>query len=265
MIMLVSLTREINNIIEEDPANTFNGKYRFYDHPLLAVASASDYLFTELKNPKIVGQLFRLPSEWLPDAASVISYFLPFSLRVRTSNRSLGAASPEWIHARFFGEKLNNTIRHLIVSQIEKAGGRALAPVGSPGFILHYDNCCSNWSERHVAYIAGLGTFGINRSLITEKGSAGRFGSVITDLNLPSTRRSYETPFQYCPFLKDGSCGVCIDRCPTSSITPSGKNNKICHDYIFSEHLKAFTDQYGYPHSACGKCQISVPCEDRIP
>ena len=38
----------------------------------------------------------------------------------------------------------------------------------------------SNWSERHVAYVCGLGTFGC-QGLITSKGLAGRFGSIITD------------------------------------------------------------------------------------
>lgn len=31
----------------------------------------------------------------------------------------------------------------------------------------------SVWSERHVAYVCGLGTFGLSRGLITEKGQCG--------------------------------------------------------------------------------------------
>jgi len=32
----------------------------------------------------------------------------------------------------------------------------------------------SNWSERHIAYVAGLGTFSLADSFITEKGAANR-------------------------------------------------------------------------------------------
>jgi hypothetical protein len=45
-------------------------------------------------------------------------------------------------------------------------------------------NVTSNWSERHSAYIAGLGTFCLSYSLISEKGCAGRYGTVVTDLDL---------------------------------------------------------------------------------
>ena len=35
----------------------------------------------------------------------------------------------------------------------------------------------SAWSERHAAYVAGLGTFSLTRALISERGMAGRYGS----------------------------------------------------------------------------------------
>ncbi len=253
-------------LAKSSPANTFRGEYIIYDPPLVAVASASDPLFTEMKNPQAVGPLFKLPSDWLPGATSVISWFLPFSLKVRRSNRPPGLASPEWLHARFPGEEFNNIMRRFVISELEKAGGRGLAPVIDPGFVSNFENYTSNWSERHIAYIAGLGTFGLNRGLITKKGMAGRFGSVITDLPLPVTRRPYDSPFQYCPFLNDGSCGACINRCPASAISPSGKDKRTCHHYLFFQNpMKVFNEIFGYPYSACGKCQTAVPCEDMVP
>jgi epoxyqueuosine reductase QueG len=264
--MFDTLAALMCELAQNSPANSFGGEYRFYEPPLIAVASASDPLFAEMKSPQAVGPMFMLPREWLPGAATVISYFLPFTLKIRRSNRSLGPASPEWLHARFPGEEFNNLMRRFIISETEKAGGRALAPVINPGFVSDFEIYTSNWSERHVAFIAGLGTFGLNRGLITKKGMAGRFGSVITDLKLPVTRRPYDSPFQYCPFLSDGSCGACIDRCPTAAITPSGKDKAACHQYLFfTNPMKAFNEPFGYPHSACGKCQTAVPCEDMIP
>jgi len=264
--MLDSLMSSMAALTQTSPANNRNNEYLYYETPLIAVASASDPLFAEMKHPQAVGPLFRLPSEWLPSAVSVVSYFLPFSLKVRQSNYSPGTASPEWLHARFPGEEFNNIMRSFVISETEKAGGLALSPVIDPGFVSDYANYTSSWSERHVAYIAGLGTFSLNRGLITKKGMAGRFGSVITDLKLPITRRPYDMTFQYCPFLNDGSCGACIDRCPIAAISPSGKDKYTCHQYLFVKNpMKDFNQAYGYPYSACGKCQTAVPCEDMIP
>lgn len=38
----------------------------------------------------------------------------------------------------------------------------------------------SNWSERHAAYVAGLGTFSLNDALITVNGIAHRVGSILS-------------------------------------------------------------------------------------
>jgi len=45
-----------------------------------------------------------------------------------------------------------------------------MAPALDKRFVI--TDLQSNWSERHVAFIAGLGTFGLSRSLITPLGTA---------------------------------------------------------------------------------------------
>lgn len=45
----------------------------------------------------------------------------------------------------------------------------------------------SSWSERHVAYAAGLGNFGLNGCLITSLGTSVRFASLVTSLPLEVT------------------------------------------------------------------------------
>lgn len=111
-----------------------------------------------------------------------------------------------------------------------------------------------------MAFVAGLGTFGLHRALITAKGTAGRIGSIITTLALTPTDRNYTQYFEYCPFLINGKCGACIKNCPSSAITKEGKVNRSCGDYINKEILSIFAPRYG-----CGKCNINVPCEYRIP
>ncbi|MBS4020927.1 MAG: epoxyqueuosine reductase [Dethiobacter sp.] len=261
------LLQKMEDLVMTDQDNRLDGQTRYYDPPLLAFAAANDPLFTEMKKEEIIGDIYRLPHQWLPEAVTVIVYFLPFSKEIRSSNYSSGLASPQWIHSRFKGEAFNNNMRSLVVSETEKAGGRSLAPLLDKNFITDMVNFTSNWSERHAAYIAGLGTFSLNRGLITAKGMAGRFGSVITSLPFPATPRPYNNnPFQYCPFLQDDSCGICIDRCPSIAISEKGKDKYTCHQYLFIQNpMKDFNENYNYPYSSCGKCQTKVPCEDRIP
>jgi len=258
------LVQGMAEMVLTDPANTHNGEYRYYDPPLVGFAAAADPLFPEYK--EIIGDLFRTPNEWLPRAVTVISYFLPFSEEVRISNRAPGLASLQWLHGRFNGEEFNNKMRRFVISELQKTGAKALAPVIEPGFITDFKRFASNWSERHVAYASGLGTFSLNRALITPRGMAGRFGSVITDLYFEPSSRPYTHPFQNCPSTDNRKCGACIERCPAGAITTEGKNNAICHDYLFNKDPMAeFNRQFGYPYSACGKCQTRVPCEYRIP
>ncbi len=113
----------------------------------------------------------------------------------------------------------------------------------------------SNWSERHVAFICGLGIFGLSKGLITEKGIAGRFGSIVTNLYLNPVSRKYKHILEFCQ-----NCGKCKNRCPVHAISlEKGKNHLIC-----SEFLNRIKEKYK-PRHGCGKCQVNVPCEDKMP
>ena len=225
---------------------------RIYDQPLFAVAGAGDPLWTRLKEPGVIGPHHLAPGEWLPGARSVVSYFLPFSERVRRANRAPGVTATEWIYARWEGEMCNAALAGRLASALQAAGARALAPMADPRFKVV--DLRSNWSERHAAFVAGLGTFSLTRSLITRLGAAGRFGSVITDLDLRPTPRPYQEVSEYCQ-----ACGSCIDRCPCRAVDRSGKDNGVCKVYLDTTRV-LYSPRYG-----CGKCQTAVPCEGGIP
>lgn len=250
--------QDITAFVEKDPRNflpDLNG-IRVFDTPLLGVASAADELFERFLAPGVIGPHHRLPVQWLDGARSVLSYFLPFSLPIRASNRCAGAPSEEWLYGRIEGEALNNAVRARLVEMVAELGGRAVAPALDPRYQVV--DLKSNWSERHAGYAAGLGTFGLGRSFITARGSAGRMGSVITDLELPPTLRQ-AGPYAHCPQLSGGTCGECIPRCPVRSIKVEGKELAKCQAYL-GFIRKKFAPRYG-----CGKCQTGVPCEAAIP
>ena len=225
---------------------------QIYDPPLLGVARASDPLWEIMKEPNVVGPDHLTPKEWLPEANSVISYFIPFTEEIRSSNRLESLPSKEWLYGRCEGEMFNNALRRLIIDEIETAEGKALAPALDKRFKI--SNHISNWSERHVAFISGIGTFSLSHSLITNLGTAGRFGSVIVDLELEHKQRPYNEIDEYC-----SKCGTCINRCPPRVITENNKDEESCSQYL-DKTLELNKPRYG-----CGKCQTAVPCEYRNP
>jgi epoxyqueuosine reductase QueG len=148
-------------------------------------------------------------------------------------------------------------------------GYRAVAPVISEGW-SRVDSkkyvFASKWSERHIAHACGLGTFGLCDGLITPVGKAVRFGSVVVDMKLPKAHRDFETYYDDCPFLKEGKCGVCIERCPAGAITEKGHNKRLCKGYINNVVNPYVKEVWGLEGEiGCGLCQTGVPCESQIP
>lgn len=271
---LTELRDKLTKTVLESPDNAIRAEYAlrpelvgtpYYDAPLVGCAGAADPLFVQFRDdPNIYGPALRLPEEWLPEARSVISIFLPFSEAVRSSNTpDLNEPSDQWLHGRIEGQAFLEALCREAAGWLEAEGHRAVIPAVHEEFRIHRDPArkelgqpvfASNWSERHAAFAAGLGTFGLSKHIITAKGVCGRFGSIITDALLEPTIRPYTEPYEYCTF-----CGACIRRCPVDAIFPEGKDVQICSDYVDG------TRQRYAPRYGCGKCQLAVPCTDRIP
>lgn len=249
------VSQKIYEFVKKSPLNCVESMKidRIFDEPLVGVAAASDPLFVKMKDPDAIGPHHLLPQEWLPGAVSVISYFIPFAEQIRAANRCEGLPALEWVYGRYEGEQFNEALRRYVVEEIQKTGAGALAPALDARFetVQNQTIMTSNWSERHIAFIAGLGTFGLHKSFITEKGCAGRFGSIITTLDLIPTPRPYNDIYEYCT-----NCYACVARCPSGAVTPQGKMKALCMNYINNEIKPLFMPRYG-----CAKCQTAVPCE----
>jgi epoxyqueuosine reductase len=252
---LKEIIQTITDFLDHDPSNYVPdlSNLRIYDVPLVGLASALDPLFTKLKAPEVAGPQHMTPREWLPEAQTVIAYFLPFTAAVREANREKGLPAVEWLYGRIEGEKCNELLRAFLKEKVEECGFKAVAPSIDPRF--KKANRRSNWSERHAAFIAGLGTFGLNKSLITVKGCAGRYGSIIVSRKYEPTPRPYQDVYEYCTM-----CGECIPRCPSGAITVKGKDVNTCGDYLDNIIKLRYAPRYG-----CGKCQTNVPCEHSLP
>jgi len=233
-----------------------------FDAPIFAFGSVADEQFTLLKQPSVIGKHFMHPKEWLPQSKTVISYFLPFSESVKKGNRrNMSWPTEEWLHGRIEGQSLLNKLCIHLKSELMNAGYNSVVPTldgrfwSNANHLNHEEKFTSNWSERHVAFICGLGTFGLSKGLITPKGISGRFGSIITELYLSSDKREYENIYEYCSM-----CGKCAKNCPANAISiKNGKNHIICSKFL-DKTMEKHKPRYG-----CGKCQIDVPCESRIP
>lgn len=209
------------------------------------------------------------PGDGRPDQLSVISWALCHAEATKAANRGeAGLPSEPWARARIFGQACNSALHVALVDALVARGHPAVAPSLLPQWgdaeSATYGRA-STWSERHVAYISGLGTFGLAGGLITERGQAVRFGSVVVRAVIPPTPRPYTDPFGYCLFFARGTCAACAKRCPVGSVGREGRNKDAC-----ARHLNQVTGEYvrrefGFDGYGCGLCQTGVPCESRIP
>lgn len=255
-----------NKIKMENDLSRNLGGARIFDAPIFGFSDASDEVFSILKEPEVIGGHFRYPSEWLPSSKTVISFFLPFTEEVKASNRLKKIwPSWEWMVGRVEGHRLLRSLSLYLQRSLVHAGYKTVVPsmdkkffsITSPIEELQEEPLAftSNWSERHVAYLSGLGTFGLSQGLITKKGIAGRFGSLVTELFLVPNKRPYEIYNSYCT-----KCGACVKQCPVKAISlKKGKDHRLCSIFL-DKTAEKFKPRYG-----CGKCQVNVPCESGIP
>ena len=268
----------IKRFIDESPENTLRNEEndKAWANPLVGFSSGSDPLYEFYKAD--IGDFFLSPLDIFnrsfpeiqvaPNEITVISWILPQTEMTKTEQRKrIEFTGERWTRARLYGEEVNDKLRKHVVTTIMEAGFKAVAPLLSPLFKSEKSQrygYASTWSERHAAYAAGLGTFGLCDGLITPVGKAMRCGSVIANIEIPPSKRNYTNHREYCLFYSNGTCGKCIQRCPVGAISETGHDKVKCRSFldVTREYVKTAFNLNGY---GCGLCQTRVPCESGIP
>lgn len=222
-----------------------------WGEPIVGFASADDPLFDRFKG--IIRKTHATPHELLPGANSVLVYFLPFPPKLHRENFETGYySSRSWAVAYVETNQLISDINQHLKRELEAAGYRAtLIP---PTHNFDGESLMSDWSHRHVGYVAGIGRFGVHNLIITEKGCSGRLGSLVTDLALgPSPRPQGES----CLHRAGIECLKCVERCHYGALTADQFDRHACYRQclVNDRHHNdlALTD-------VCGKCSAQVPC-----
>lgn len=235
-----------------------------YGQPIVGFADAYHPYIQSL--PEIVSATHELPQNVLPDARIIIAYFVPFTKELAKTNKNGILASPEWAQAyeetnALFGE-LNEALIEFIHAQSMEADITPKATTFDQSRLI------SDWSQRHIAYAAGLGTFGLNNMLLTKQGCCGRFSTVITNLDFDADGPLEE---ELCLFKKNGKCKACVRNCPTGALTVDGYDRFKCYALcrenakLYTEFGSSYTNEDGIGANSigsevCGKCVTGSPC-----
>jgi epoxyqueuosine reductase QueG len=288
------VTETLKRLVLDAPENTLSdfGGQAIFDAPLVGVADGDDPLFVTFRS--VVSERHLLPREVLAThsppgtdltSVRVLAWALPFTEPVRRSNRGRDWPSRLYSAARNNGGALNRAVRQRLVEQLRERGDAAVAPTVTEqydAFRSPAHTFTSTWSERHAAYAAGLGLFGLTGGLLTPVGAAVRLGSLVTNLPLEPTPRL--GPGHRAPCLERGGdgCGRCIQRCPVGAISPQGLDKEKCYamrravrercldTYAHTLHLlpapivKSGRREADYS-LGCALCQCGVPCEGGWP
>lgn len=236
---------ELSRIIESIVHAEVSSHPLEYREPIIGYAAADDPLYNTL-DEKIGAKQFH-PTEMLPEAKTVIVYFIPFPAALIRAIRQKQRIVPIWSQYYDTTNELLDRIGKNIIKKLTDLNIKAVMEPPTENF--DSISLTGHWAHKASAVIAGIGTFGLNHLLITRLGTAGRLGSVITEVPLmPSPRPDAS----YCLYYKTGKCRVCAEKCPSGALTTERFDRFRCNAYLDGKNIR--DDQQGCPMCSCGPC-----------
>lgn len=225
----------------------------WWQRPIIGV-SCSTKSFTILK--RVVRADHLQPDEILKSARAVIAFFLPFKRQLIDENSTGLFPSQSWATAYEQTNEMIEIICKELKTFFEKSGMKAkwIAPTDN----FDENTLTSIWSHKHVGFLCGLGSFGVNGQLITPSGCAGRIGSIVTEATVRF--RKYKT-HQRCIYKVKGDCLQCIKSCPAGAISKEGVDRVKCYSWLnyCTTTVKGLAS-IDKNSLVCGKCACATPC-----
>lgn len=242
----MTLAEEIHELIYMMVRN--HPKSAYYREPVIGYASASDPLYDQLSD--IIGNPQIHPKDMLPGAQTVMVLFLPYSEVIYKDIKGERKTSTVWSDAYMHTNDLLDNLMRQTQSLLTARGYRSATEPPTENF--DHVTKTAQWGHKSNAVIAGIGTFGLNHLIITERGCLGRMNSLVTDAYIPPTPR---TDHQYCLFHQNGKCKVCTMNCPSGAIYPDGSiDKKRCDAYLEGKNIHDW--QQGCPQCSLGPCAM---------
>jgi len=288
----------LTELFENDDLNRlpkeFGGSKIFFK-PLIGVAKGDDPIF--LKYKEVVGPEHLTPLElWNKSVKNpikdsdlrIVSIVFPFDEIIRRKGQEplilKNFKLPAEIYSiarNYANDFIEDTLRKS-AEFLKSKGYDAIVGVLSEEFsLIVKGNFYSTWSERHMAFAAGLGTFSLHEGFISEVGCNIRLGSFVTNAPFKITPRRSDNPYGNCLYYHDGTCKKCIEKCPANAISEEGHDKIKCNNYRLKisrrmvprlkQYLKPYTRRINWKmieHSfpvGCAFCQFGVPCMDKNP
>jgi epoxyqueuosine reductase len=271
---------------EEFAKNTYNSfaalglpQEKIWDEIDVGFAAGDDPLFAFYKQD--IGEFYWSPAEAFTQLypASKISdknltvISIGFYIGQKTKDEQNGQSiepCKRWLYARNSWEVIIQDFSRKYVERLADAGLRAAAIDLASNFAWQKSpkyGLASYWSQRHTAYVAGLGTFGLCDGLISRHGKAARYTSFILEGKIEADQRPYAGIHDWCLFYTKGSCKSCMEICPVNAISEKGHDKTICEDYLkkMAEKYRNDLELQPWRASSCGLCQGAVPCQNGVP
>ncbi len=224
-------------------------KCRGMDIPLSGIAHVSRWEDPFL-NPGMPKAFF--PHFIWPDAESVVVIGLPVHLPVLETSPSI------WYREEY--RTINALLDQYTYRLAEWLNQQGYPSVSVPrdGYgdvSVLVNNPVAFFSHRHAAYLAGLGTFGVNNMLLTlQYGPRIRFGSVFTTAPLTSDPMITRT---LCT-----RCMQCVEHCPVQALNEEDYPDGLTDTAACAEYSQRLNKHYRSP---CGVCIKVCPVgEDRV-
>jgi len=296
------LNNELLSFLKEEfKNNTLNllpetyGGGKIFSDPLIGVAKASDSIFQKYK--ELLGTEHLNPLEmWLANdqdyvstsELSVVSIVFPFTEKIRKEGNNFivlpKITLPAEIYtiARNYGNEFKREVVKKVINFFEIEEYKATSGLLSDAYsIIMKKKFYTTWSERYIAFAAGLGTLGLHEGLITDVGCNIRLASIITNAPLEVTSRKSDEPYANCLYFAKGLCKECAKKCPINAITDKGYNKIKCNKYRmkiarkaiprYSSILKSESRRVNWKLNedtyivGCEQCQFGVQCTDKNP